>query len=441
MPETTTTGGQSTRERILDAGITIWNDLDPTILLGGFTAVRVAEAAGVTRSTFYSYWPTTAEYITELVDHLATLDSTDYPTIVARAGLIEPPGSPVTDIPRRIVEDCAVHLEVAAADPSLGLRLAFLAKADRPEVADTLRDVYRRSDEAQFATFRQSLERWGRDIRAPFDEDRLKVVFSTLLEGMAARRRIDPERFPADLYGWALLPLLLMVTRRPSDDRTLLELADSLNGWPAAGITSQLRRQERHSEAAEIDIAPDSMRQITIAVRRLLSELSFAKISMSELAIVTGYSEPTLQQMYGSLAGVAMCIFFLNCFERYEAPTIASTAIERLRELIAINSDEVRRVPAMTQNMTLLLSGNAPRPRTDLINFDPRIEFDTCIAKVQAEGDLDPSIDPRIIGETLRRMILVEASPLTNPSLGSLDTVEVFLRGAGAPPATVEHSS
>ena len=71
---------------------------------------------------------------------------------------------------------------------------------------------------------------------------------------------------------------------------------------------------------------------------------------------------------------------------------------------------------------------------TDLIDFDPRIEFDAAILAAQNDGDLDPSLDHHIVGETLRRMILVEASPLTNPAFATLDTVEVFLRGAGAPP-------
>lgn len=429
-----TTGTPPTRDRILDAGVAIWNGLDPAVLLGGFTAARVAEAAGVTRSTFYSYWPTTADYVGELVAHLGTLDSTDYPAIVARAGLIDTRDVSATDIPRRIIEDCAVHLGVASADPTLGLRLAFLAKADQPQVAEALREVYRRSDEAQYATFRQSLKRWGRELREPFDESLVKAVFSTLLEGLAARRRVDPDAFPPELYGWALLPLLLMITRRPEDGRDLLELADSINGWPAAGITSQLRAHERARQSDEIEILPRSMREITVAIRRLLSEVSFAKLSMAEISIVTGYSESTLHGLYGSLSGVAMSVYFLNCFERYRHSDDTGHGIDRLRRLITINADEVRRVPAMTQNMTLLLSGNAPRPRTDLIDFDPRIEFDAAILAAQNDGDLDPSLDHHTVGETLRRMILVEASPLTNPAFATLDTVEVFLRGAGAPP-------
>lgn len=430
----------ATRLKILNAGIDLWRDLDPASLFGGFSVARVSEVAHVTRSTFYSYWPSTDDYVRDLIEYLVDLEATDYPRIVAATSHENTPIASVTDVPASIIEACTFHLKAASEDPTLGLRLGFLAKADDPTIAKPLRDLYRRADEAQYAPFATSLENWGRVLREPFDDRCMQLIFSVLLEGLAARHRLDPDDFPLELYGRALLPILIMATRRPDDERGLSEIADSLNSWPAAGLTSKLQQHEISADPLKNPIAKGSMRAVTIAIRRLLARIGFGELSIPEIAVVTGYSELTLQQMFGSRPGMALCILFINSYERYIDVSPEIHGIERVRQMIAINLDELRRNPAIGRNMMLLLTGHTALPRLDLIDFDPRPMFDDAVLEAVANGEIRPDLDPMQFSQVLQRTLFIEGSQLATAS-ASIDTIELLLAGAGAPPPSPRHDT
>jgi AcrR family transcriptional regulator len=423
----------ATRTKILDAGIVIWRDQATSVLVNGFTVARIAAAAGVTRSTFYSYWPSTEDYVADLVTHLIDLDATNYPSIVAN--LTEGRGTRLvtTDLPQAIVASCRAHFEVAVNDETFGLRLGFLSKADDPSIAAPLRELYRHAERSQYAPFLLSLESWGRALRDPIDESMMQIIFSSLLEGLAARYRVDPEAFPIDLYGLALLPLLVTLTRRPEDNRDLYEIVDSLNSWPAVGLSSKLRERETASDQGSAAIAGTSMREVTIAIRRLLARIGFGELSMSEIAAVTGYSESTLQQMFGSRPGIAMCLLFINCYERYQDVDNNLCGMTLVRAFIDINTDEIRRNPVIAQNMMLLLSGHTAQPRYELIDFDSRPIFDAAVKDAFDRGELSSDLEPQQFSMVLQRTLLIEAGPLA-AATPEIDAVELLLQAAGAPP-------
>jgi AcrR family transcriptional regulator len=423
----------ATRTKILDAGIAIWRDQATSVLINGFTVARIAATAGVTRSTFYSYWPSTEDYVADLVTHLIDLDATNYPSIVAN--LTEGRGTRLanTDLPQAIVASCRAHFEVAVNDETFGLRLGFLSKADDPSIAAPLRELYRHAERSQYAPFLLSLESWGRALRDPIDESMMQIIFSSLLEGLAARYRVDPEAFPIDLYGIALLPLLVTLTRRPEDNRDLYEIVDSLNSWPAVGLSSKLRERETASDQGSAAIAGTSMREVTIAIRRLLARIGFGELSMSEIAAVTGYSESTLQQMFGSRPGIAMCLLFINCYERYHTVDPNLCGMTLVRAFIDINTDEIRRNPVIAQNMMLLLSGHTAQPRYELIDFDSRPIFDAAVKDAFDRGELSSDLEPKQFSMVLQRTLLIEAGPLA-AATPEIDAVELLLQAAGAPP-------
>lgn len=422
----------STRSRILEAGVRLWSEQSPTMLFSGLSVARVASTAKVTRSTFYSYWPTSEEYVSDLLSHLLELDATDYPSIVRERFPDATSGSKESDMQNAVIADCTDHFMAAVEDPTIGLRLGFLAKADDPSVAASLRALYRRSEDLQYAPFEVSLSTWSRHLRAPFTERDMKLIFSTLLEGLAIRFRLDPTSFSPELYGRTILPLLITLTRRPEDERDINEITDSLNSWPAVGLTTKLRERERDQAGQTPSIAKGSIREVTTAIRRLLARVGFGELSMAEIAIVTGYSESTLQQMFGSRPGIALCQLFLNSFERYLTVDEELRGIDRVRALVAINADELRRNPAIAQNMLLLLSGHTALPRTDLIDFDPRPIFDDAVRQAVELGHLDGGLDPAQLSEVLQRSIVLDGSSL---GVGTPDvsSVELILRGAGAP--------
>ena len=423
----------ATRTKILDAGIAIWRDQATSVLVNGFTVARIATAAGVTRSTFYSYWPSTEDYVADLVTHLIDLDATNYPSIVANLTNDASARSATTDLPQAIVDSCRAHFMAAVDDETFGLRLGFLSKADDPAIAAPLRELYRHAERAQYAPFLLSLESWGRALRDPIDESMMQIIFSSLLEGLAARYRVDPEAFPIDLYGLALLPLLVTLTRRPEDNRGLYEIVDSLNSWPAVGLSSKLRERETASDQGSAAIAGTSMREVTIAIRRLLARIGFGELSMSEIAAVTGYSESTLQQMFGSRPGIAMCLLFINCFERYHAVDPNLCGITLVRAFIDINTDEIQRNPVIAQNMMLLLSGHTAQPRYELIDFDSRPIFNAAVKDAFDRGELRSGLEPQQFSMVLQRTLLFEAGPLA-AATPEIDAVELLLQAAGAPP-------
>jgi AcrR family transcriptional regulator/AraC-like DNA-binding protein len=424
-------GAIGTKSRILNAGIDLWGTQPIPALFGGFSVARVAEAAHVTRSTFYSYWPSTDEYLHELVAHLIEIDGFNYPAAVAKKLSKQRLSTPGTDVAGQIVESCTLHLQAAIDDPTLAIRLGLLSKADDPEISEILRSLYRTSETVQNAPLLQSLDDWGRVLREPFDLRSLQLVYSALIEGIAARHRLDPQEVPLEVYGWAMLPLLVMTTRRPEDERSLFELVDSVNSWPAAGLADKLHEHKDQGSHWTASITPSSMREVTVAVRRLLTRIGFGELSIPEIAGVTGYSESTMQQMFGSLPGVALCVYFINIHERYQETSPQLRGMERLRELIAINFDELLRNPAIAQNLLLLLSGHHPIPRLDLIEFDPRPHFESSVIDAVDAGELDSDIDPIQFSEVLHRTMLFEGTRLS-PSTSTIDTLELLLRGAGA---------
>ena len=439
MP-TSTEKQSSTRTKILNAGIAIWQDQATSVLVNGFTVARIAAAARVTRSTFYSYWPSTEDYVTDLVTHLIELDATNYPSIVANLTRGTRPRLVTTDLPLAIVESCRAHFEVAINDKTLGLRLGFLSKADDPAIAAPLKELYRHAEKSQYAPFLLSLESWGRTLRDPIDESMMQIIFSSLLEGLAARYRIDPEAFPIDLYGLALLPLLITLTRRPEDDRSLYEIVDSLNSWPASGLAEKLRERESLRPHEDPSVASNSMREITTSIRRLLARVGFGDLAMEEIAVVTGYSEVTLHQIFGSRSGIALCLLFLNSYERYQDIDPSTVGIERLRIFLDINLGELRRNPAIGQNMMLLLSGHTAHPRTDLIDFDPRPMFDEAVEQAIQRGELRSDLDPKQFSAVLQRTLFIEGSQLSAVT-ADVDAIEFLLVGAGAAPVHTSKSS
>jgi AcrR family transcriptional regulator len=423
-------GAIGTKSRILNAGIDLWGSQPIPSLFGGFSVARVAEAAHVTRSTFYSYWPSTDEYLQELVAHLIEIDGFNYPAAVAKK-TSERLSTPGTDLAGQIVESCTLHLQAAIDDPTLSIRLGLLSKADDPEISEILRSLFRASETAQNAPLLKSLDDWGRVLREPFDLRSVQIVYSALIEGIAARHRLDPQGVPIEIFGRAMLPLLIMTTRRPEDERSLFEIVDSVNSWPAAGLMGKLREHQDSDSHWTASIAPSSMREVTVAVRRLLTRFGFGELSIPEIAGVTGYSESTMQQMFGSLPGVALCVYFITIHERYQESSSELRGIERLRELIAINFDELLRNPAIAQNLLLLLSGHHAIPRLDLIDFDPRPHFEASVIDAVDAGELNTDINPIHFSEVLHRTMLFEGTRLA-PSTSTIDTLELLLRGAGA---------
>ena len=123
-------------QRLLDAGIDLWTSADTATLFGGLTISSLAKAAGVTRATFYSYWPTTSDYMSALLVDLNRRRSQGYSAeVVKELSTIQSPNS---DVLTTFMAACNIRFSQTIADPALRVRFGFVSKLDEPEVAEGL---------------------------------------------------------------------------------------------------------------------------------------------------------------------------------------------------------------------------------------------------------------------------------------------------------------
>ena len=123
----------STRERLIQAGFRLWLEEPPAVLFSGFSVSRIAKAAGVTRATFYAYWPTADDYLGDLASELVDgAHQLGYDRLVSTtAGTVGMSRGGAVGV---MLESCAREFDRLVNDPALRVRLGFLSKMDDPEV-------------------------------------------------------------------------------------------------------------------------------------------------------------------------------------------------------------------------------------------------------------------------------------------------------------------
>ncbi len=421
-----------TRRRILDTGFRMWVDEPPEVLFAGFTVSRVAKAAGVTRATFYSYWPSTDAYLQDMLDHLQDHRPPGYDRAVAdAAGKV---GTAGADVVTQLLAACDREFAIICADPALRVRMAFLSQMDDPRVAEQLRARYRAYEEIKVAGYTRVIEGWGREPRPPLDHEIIQSVFQMLGDGMAARHLIDPEAMPEQAYGLVVLSLVMMLTRRIDDTRDLPQMIDQINTWPAMGL--RLRGQQRGDRplvTPTLDLS--TARAVAQTARQLLGTMGWSELALGEIASVMGLTDEMLLRAFGSKSGLAMMIFNLTLTERYAEMPRSGDPITDLRRMLVAMADELRRIPALTQSVVLLLAGIAAMPMPEIASEqDPAPTLVAQVEAAQAADQLRSDLDPSDFAYSLVRVLLTENSPPIPAARSGVDLAELVLRGAGAPP-------
>ncbi len=431
MPETPAI---PTNERILDAGIRLW-DLEATSLLtGGLTVARIATEAGVTRSTFYSYWPSVDDYLVDLVDHLGNRYHSGRLEEMSEHVVTSDPA--IGDTVSRFLDACREHFLLTVDDPMSRLRLGLLAMHD-DRTTERLAAVMRTSEEQLDQQYAQVRRTWGRVMREPITASHLQIIFTSLIDGLAIRRRVDPESVPDDLYGLVAMCLMIFITRRADDPRDLFALFDTVNGWPITGAQLQARL-ERDDPFQPPDIDPASTREIATVARRLTARSGWTELSLADVSAITGAPELALLHAFGSKAGLALGVIRLELEEFYAEIPEHDAAIDELRALLDVSKVQIQRSPAMALNMMSLMTGSSAAPLPGVIDWSPEWRIEDTIRRCIEQGTLHP-VDPSALRRLLLRVILTEnAGPAAGPALGqpanSLDAIELVLQGAGAPP-------
>jgi AcrR family transcriptional regulator len=426
----------STRERLIQAGFRLWLDEPPAVLFSGFSVSRIAKAAGVTRATFYSYWPSADDYLGDLASELVDGSrEVGYDRLVTTtAGSV---GMSRTGAVGVMLESCAREFDRLVNDPGLRVRLGFLSKMDDPEVGPKMRECYRAAEAVKLEAYKMVGEQWGREARPPFDEAMAHTVYQMVGEALAARHVIDPEGMPAEIYPLVILGLMLFISRRLDDSRSLPELIEHINSWPSVG--AQMREHPRgpaHSTStAELD-GLGALEVVRVA-RRLHGTMGWGQLTITEIASVSGVTDEAVFRTFGSKPGLAMSIIDVSVGQRLdELGPDPSDPITAVRHTLTVVRDELERDPALSQSALLLFSGTATMP-PGTHSRRSRLRG-TLLRQLEAArdaGQLRPEINPDALAAGLVRVLVTERGPRTTVGAADLDISELLLLGAGAPAA------
>lgn len=397
-------GRESTRKRMLDAGISLWTTEPPSELFAGLSVARVARESGVTRSTFYAYWSSTDEYLLDLVDHLLLPDQGIDPV---RSGggirsLIEGPA-----ISRRFLDHADTSLRANAADQRMRVRFGLFSKLDDPEIAEMLRRVLDQTQTIRSANLQSVLPVWGRRVRPPLEPHHLHAIMTALLDGLAVRHVLDPERFPVRVFGLAVLSLLLVCTRQVGDERNLEDVLEVVDDWMTA--SGDIRR--RHAAKIDQPLSDAEIDDLVRVARQLAASEGWFGISLTHLASFTNTPEARVQRTFGSKMGLGMAIYLLNISERYDELEPTDDALADLRTVLEINVDELRRSPAHALSMAAIIADGGSYARPDSFAFDPQPRTMAAVRRAQDAGQLDASIDTAQLSTFINRTILLACLP------------------------------
>lgn len=419
----------STRDHLLDTGIAMWASTPVAELYGGYSVSAVAKAAGVTRATFYSYWPSTDAYLDDLLEHLVSVAPVGFdPDVADAVNRLTIVGS---DVVTNFLAGADRQLRHLVEDPALYVRYGFLARLDDPVVRERLRAQYRRIDEDRIEVFRGVTTRWGRKPRPPLSWEQYTRIYTMVIETAALHHRLDPETLPAEIYGFVAMALTLVLTARIGDDRPIAEIAEPLNSFPAAG----LRMREQAATSSSLVPPPvlrdaDAIARAVIeASERLVGEGAWTELTLTAVAMAADTTERTVLNLFGSKPGLAAALFTERYVARAAQIEQTDDPLHDLRAHLALSAEELRRAPALTQSVLLVFAGAATGPAPGVLRGDPMAGIVDNVQRAQDAGLLDGSIDARSVSEMLRRTLLTQVAPLPAAMDPRADAVEVLLRG------------
>lgn len=426
-----------THDRVLQAGVDLWVSSSPAELFAGLNVSRLAKAAGITRATFYTYWSTIQDYLDELVEYVVNREPTGFPPEVAAAmnRLTLDEGHVLDDF----LTVCSAQIRHLAEDPTLRLRLGLLAKLDDPVVAEKLIDQYADLEGRMTERYTEMLDRWGRRARPPLRQSDLSVMYTVLMDGFAARYRLAPDLVSPETYGWAAVAFLYVLTARRDDDRDLSDMGAFMNHLNADGDRvreAERRTRPRIGTTASTDGVVPEPQTVVERTRRLLVDRPWPELSIEEVATATGTTADEVLRLFGSKHGLGVAVIQLIGDEAFGALPVDPDPITHLRNLLVAGAAVLRRSPALTQSATLVFAGMTEGAALGVVRWNPDRYLIAAVAACQRAGQLSDAMEPAEFAAAIMRTQLTQQTPMYASPFGStIDTVELLLLGAGAPPA------
>ena len=423
--DTATDSGTSTRERLVAAGLQVYDELPLSKVLAGATTATVAAEAGVTTGSFFHHFANAAEFadavalsfleppsdlsetVDELVGSLQHLDLLD----VIRTALTDTWQLWVADegIARRFRGQMMLwsHHTQPLHRPSDGC----------DSVGDVLRQVLLTRQAESANGWRTLLAATDRTLADPFDLDRVATALTALFHGLVIRHAVDPDAVDDELFGDVTAALAMTITvplgGRLRDADLDQPLFDESRMSPQARSGARRRRETRS--------------RITEAVTGAFGA-GWEDVSISEVAELGRVSPQTVINLFSSVRAVAASTFLRHTAD---IRSVANDAIDmdpvdalravltRLAECVSADPEPARAL--LSERLAVLLHRGS-----ELADMDIRVEVplaDSLILHL-SRMDLDGR-QPTDLAATLINFVIVQT--LGRPHQEPL-TAELALR-------------
>ena len=224
-----------TRDRLIEAGLTAYDELSLAKVFAGVTTKSVASSAGVTTGSFFHHFANSAEFadamvrtflqtpndltenVEEMVESLEHLDLLE----VMRSALLD---------------TWQVHSTDDGIRTQIRLQMAVWAHhaqaLDTPDeetstVADVLRQNYRVRHVDAVRGWQHLLSLTGRTFIEPFTLDQVAVALTALFEGLLIRHQLDPDVVDDGLFGDVSAAVATALTVPRGSRMRLADLTDA----------------------------------------------------------------------------------------------------------------------------------------------------------------------------------------------------------------------
>jgi AcrR family transcriptional regulator len=189
-----------TRAALLEAGADLIREEPAGAILSQLTARAVSDRAGRTTGAFFHHWASQDAYRRELIAYL--LDPARIPSTAEAADAILGGLRSGADPVQVLGAAARGNFASVRADPFVPLWNALWAKHGSDEyVHEVLRQNFS-SVTGQITPLIEAVRvASGREMRAPFTVDSFAVVVTALVQGLALRVAIEPERVPVQQPG------------------------------------------------------------------------------------------------------------------------------------------------------------------------------------------------------------------------------------------------
>jgi AcrR family transcriptional regulator len=416
------------RERLLDAGVELFAELPPADLFGGLTVSALARRGQTTRATFYHHWPTLDAYFADLAAHaFAKYSVWQLESERQLPSFLDPANSRSATLRAA----SATELDIAASNPAFAMRLILAANVDDPTIVPILQRFHRERDQAaeEVTGFLWGL--WHREPRPPFTFASVAALWTALVDGLAMRKRIDPDFDAGGLFGDVAVALLPATSRGLGEQAGLDQWTSSIDRFPTSATAS--------SGLTPSAMTPQQRGELGAAVLRaafaLLEERAWTEISMSDLAAEAQVDDVAVFDAFGSKAGVAALVLSQFTHRRIVDLRPLPDPIDHLRQVMRTLRSVIREHRVLARATLLTVTDNAPGAMADTaagLTYSYQVIADG-IGRAQDAGQIRPEIPALPLALHWSRSILLEQVTHGVDGQQGFDLVDVLLNGVRTP--------